>query len=172
MGIRHHMMADAVFHGHAEFLRRVAWIAPQLALAWPGLRHASIGAHVLVEMQLDRWILRAEPDRAEDYYACFTGATMTRAARLTTCDEDSFASLRALLERFMSSGFLRDYVLADRLAERFVGTLLCTPFASRTAPCLPALCGLVEETSEPLGAGSAQLLEDVRAGADRRTAQA
>lgn len=164
VGIESHLRADAAFHGHAEFQRRVELLAPRVASVWPGLRHAGIAAHVLVEMILDRWLMRVEPARLDSYYAAFTHEAVELACEKTTADSAASEALRELLRRFVDSAFLRDYCRSEGLAVRFLRTVGRTAFAA-TPPPVHEVALVVEEADEQLSEGSQSLLDAVRGGA-------
>jgi len=165
-GIRSHLVADAVFHGHATFRDRIAWLTPQLAPAWDGLRHASLAAHVLVEMVLDGWIVARQPERLDTYYACFTPDRIDTAARLSADDGEMEAGVSAVIHRFATVQFLRDYDTPEGTTDRFVRLLTHTPFASGTRPNEGQIIRLVEQASRRFENGSSELLDEVRTASD------
>ncbi|MHC4957869.1 MAG: hypothetical protein ACYTGN_05790 [Planctomycetota bacterium] len=70
-GIRRHLADDHWFHESEAFQRTAAEIG-ELVRAVPGYRHEWRGwflAHVLVEMLLDRFLIREDPARLDAYYA-------------------------------------------------------------------------------------------------------
>lgn len=162
VGIDSHLRSDASFHGHAEFHRRNAWLAPRLARAWPGLKHPALAAHVLVEMLLDSWLIDRDPDRLDRYYACFSSDNIRSAARWSADDDDMADGVVALLVRFSSPGFLRDYRRAQGVASRFARTIAFTSFGRGTQAPEDRLTVLVRESAAALADGSDALLEDVR----------
>lgn len=165
-GIRSHLSADAAFHGHDVFRERIAWLGPRLTPCWSGLRHASLAAHVLVEMVLDGWIVSREPRRLDTYYACYTSERVAMAARLCADDAAMEAEVEGVLRRFASVQFLRDYAEPEGMVDRFVRLLTHTPFASGTEPDATALVSVVREASDRFRLGSSELLEAARAASD------
>ena len=165
-GIRSHLAADAAFHGHTVFRERVAWLAPQIEPAWEGLRHASLAAHVLVEMVLDAWIVKREPSRLDDYYACFSPPRNRTAAMLSASDAPMETEVMAVLARFSGVQFLRDYATPEGTVDRFVRLLTHTPFVSGTRPDFDRLVDVTSTATSRFDAGSGELLEQVRTASD------
>jgi hypothetical protein len=165
-GIRSHLAADAAFHALPAFRDRVAWLAPQLAPAWDGLRHASLAAHVLVEMILDAWIVARQPQQLDSYYDCFTSHHIRIAAQHSASDPAMEGGVTALLNRFASIQFLRDYDTTEGTVDRFVRLLTHTPFASGTQPDFPRLVHLTGAATHQFESGSLDMLEAVRAASD------
>lgn len=163
-------MADATFHGHGTFRDRIAWLAPQLEPAWDGLRHASLAAHVLVEMVLDGWIVARQPERLDAYYACFSPDRIEKAARLSAEDRDMEAGVSAVIHRFATVQFLRDYDTPEGTTDRFVRLLTHTPFASGTQPDERQIVQLVERAARRFEDGSSELLDEVRKASDEALA--
>lgn len=112
-------------------------------------------------MLLDRWLMQRDPWRLETYYSAFTAEAIGLACEQTTSDAASSEALRGILEVFVQSAFLRDYVRAEGLAQRFLRTVGRTSFAAAPPP-VGRIATLVEEVSEPMAAGSRELLEAVR----------
>ncbi len=166
-GIHSHLAADAAFHGHHVFRERVAWLGPKLMSRWPGLRHANLAAHILVEMVLDGWIIHRERGRLDAYYACFTPDLISTAARWSANDTQMEASVHSIVSRFASVQFLRDYETAKGTTDRFVRLLTYSPFATGTRPDLDALVDLTTKASAHFSRGSMDLIEDVRAASDK-----
>jgi hypothetical protein len=160
-GIASHLAADAAFHRHPEFHRRVQLVAPELRSAWPGLRHVELAAHVLVEMLLDRWLIARDPGLVARYYSAFTHANRDAAARMSVPEAGDREPLRHLLDRFVTSGFLAEYRTAPGLLARFAGSLSATP-KPPSQPPPRAVTRLVERLSGELARGAAELLGEVR----------
>ncbi len=165
-GIRSHLAADAAFHGHPVFRERVAWLAPRIEPVWQGLRHASLAAHVLVEMVLDAWIVEREPARLDDYYACFSPLQNRTAAMLSASDAPMETEVMAVLDRFSGTQFLRDYATPEGTVDRFARLLVHTPFGSGTRPDFDRLVGVTKTAAKRFDAGSGELLDEVRAASD------
>ncbi len=163
-GIDSHLRTDAAFHGHPEFTRRVALLTPHVVRAWPDLRHATMAAHVLVEMLLDRWLIQRYPSHLDHYYAAFSTDVLDLACAWTASDQASSLALRQVLRTFVDSAFLRDYAQPTGLAFRFLRTVGRTPFGTAPPPAR-TIAALVEAMDAELDAGSAGLLDDVRASA-------
>lgn len=161
-GVLNHLRADAAFHRHAEFERRVREVTPRVAALWPQFRHATMAAHILVEMMLDRFLLQRDGQMAERYYANFAEPVVARASELAGDSEPKQKDMLAVLQRFVSWGFLRDYLRAEGLAYRFTRMLTRTRMAAGTEPDPQGMTELVEQLSLELCAGSEGLLEDVR----------
>jgi hypothetical protein len=163
-GIDSHLRSDAAFHGHPEFRRRVELLTPHVVRAWPGLRHGTMAAHVLVEMLLDRWLIRQYPSRLDQYYAAFSADVIDLACAWTASDQASSLALRRMLHGFVESAFLRDYAQPTGLALRFLRTVGRTPFGADPPPA-HTIAALVDSMDAELDAGSSALLDDVRASA-------
>ncbi len=144
----------------------MAWLAPQIEPAWEGLRHASLAAHVLVEMVLDAWIVAREPSRLDDYYACFTPAQNRTAAMLSASDAPMETEVLAVLDRFSGVQFLRDYATPEGTVGRFVRLVTHTPFVSGIRPDVDRLVDVTKTAVERFDAGSGELLEQVRTASD------
>ena len=166
IGIRSHLAADACFHGHQEFRRRMDWLSPKLAGAWPGLQHASFAAHVLVEMVLDSWIVAQRPHRLDDYYASFSDNGIVLASKLCAENPDMETDVSAILRRFATAQFLRDYDTAEGTTDRFVRLLAHTPFPTKSPRDIRDVVQVVREAAATFETGSLELLQDVRVASD------
>lgn len=167
VGIAHHMQADAVFHGHPEFQRRVDWLAAQLKATWSELRRTSFYAHVLVEMLLDRWLIQRDPRPLVDYYAAFHEANLAFAAEQAVTDGSSSPTLRAVLDRFVTSRFLEAYATPAGLAQRFQWLASRLPLQGGWQnQWTGELAEHLEAWHSELGPGSGALLQSVRAGVE------
>lgn len=165
-GIEHHMRADAVFHGHPEFQRRVTLVAAELRGLIPSMRHAQLAGHVAVEMLLDRWLIDRDPTLLDRYYASFEPEIRERASSLGTSDQPSREALRSVLDRFASTAFLRGYTAASGMAVRMLRSLSRTPFADNAEVSEEIVAAWLERWRERLVEGSQGILEDVRAGVE------
>jgi hypothetical protein len=168
-GISHHMRADAVFHGHPEFQRRMDWLAAQFKATWPELRRTSFYAHVLVEMLLDRWLIQRDPRPLADYYAAFHETNLGFAAEHAVTDRSSGPSLRAVLDRFVSSRFLEAYATPAGLAQRFQWLASRLPMKGGWQnQWTGELAEHLEAWHNELAPGSGALLQSVRVAVDAR----
>jgi len=165
-GIEHHMRADAVFHGHPQFVQRVGLIAADLRATVPSIRHTQLAGHVAVEMLLDRWLIDRDPTLLDRYYASFEQATCERASALGTADDASRDALLCVLDRFASTAFLRGYCAASGMAVRMLRSLSRTPFANNAGVSEEVVADWLERWRERLSEGSQEILDDVRAGVD------
>jgi hypothetical protein len=163
-GIESHMRADAVFHGHAEFQRRMAVASGHMRELATGLRHTQLAAHVAVEMALDRWLMDRDPSMVDRYYAAFEPGTLEIASRLGSADQESAALLRQILDRFVSSAFLREYVTDQGMVFRWMRSLSRTPFADNRNVDEGRWVELVERWRGEFAQGSGALIDDVRSG--------
>jgi hypothetical protein len=162
-GIAHHMQADAVFHGNDEFNRRTEWLAEEVRARWPGLRQASFYAHVLVEMLLDRWLMEQDPRPLDLYYQAFQPELLTFAAESAVTEASSTPSLHAVLDRFVTSQFLRTYTTAEGLARRFLGLTRTLPWDWEWQDQRPEeLAEAIGPWHQTLSPGSDELIESVR----------
>jgi hypothetical protein len=160
-GVSAHLVADATFHRHSEFLRRVAWLKEKMATVWPRL-DAELGAHVMVEMLLDRWLLRRDSGLVHRYYASFCPAGIAFVSVHAAVGTESQEALAKVLERFASSRFLADYADSASLVMRFVHRLERVRFAGAHAPPIEQLVSSVEGWAQAVEDGSRELLETVR----------
>ncbi|MBI5535333.1 MAG: hypothetical protein HY898_21575 [Deltaproteobacteria bacterium] len=165
-GIESHMRADAVFHGHAEFQRRMAVASSHLRESVAGLRHTQLAAHVAVEMVLDRWLIDHDPGLLDRYYQSFDPASLDTACRLGSHDPESATVLRQILDRFASSAFLREYVTAKGMVARWMRSLSRTPFAENRSVDESRWVELVERWRSEFAEGSDKLIDDVRSGVE------
>jgi hypothetical protein len=161
LGIDMHLRADAAFHTHPEFFRRMRLLRPELCAVWPALGEAEFASHLLVEMLLDQWLIAERPGLLADYYGAFDDATLDFAAAhgATPGTRDA---LRALFARFVAVRFLDDYVTPEGLVPRFVGALGRTPFAPSGETPLVELVAFVARWAGQLKGGSGELVAFVR----------
>lgn len=165
-GIRAHLRADATFHRHPEFNRRLELLMPELHELWPGLGDPELAAHLLVEMLLDRWLMQRDPTGPAvitRYFDSFHPDVIAEAARLGAGADTAAEPLERLLRAFADSRFLADYLHADGLIRRFARVWVRTAFPGPGALPAAVLVAQVERWSALLSPGSAELLEDVRA---------
>lgn len=165
-GIEHHMRADAVFHGHPEFQRRVTMLAADLRDTIPSIRHTQIAGHVAVEMLIDRWLIDRDTTLLDRYYAAFGSQTLERASALGASDDPTRDALLRLLERFASTAFLRGYAETSGMAVRMLRSLSRTPFADNAEVSEEVVAAWLERWRERLAAGSQAILDEVRAGVE------
>jgi hypothetical protein len=132
-GIESHMRADAVFHGHQEFERRTSEAARDLTGAFPGLRYAQLAAHVAVEMLLDRWLIDREPALLDRHYTALDEASIESACRLTFAQGEQRTAMRQILDRYVSSAFLREYRTDAGMVGRWMRSLSRSPFSDNGA---------------------------------------
>lgn len=161
-GVDAHLRADATFHRHPEFQRRMDWLEGEMRSVWPGLGSAALGAHVMVEMLLDRWLLRGDPGLVERYYASFSPTLIAFVSTQVSDDRESQEAMTKVLHTFTSTRFLADYPDRERLVMRFVRRLERIPFVPANDPPVGRLVSLLESWSHALEEGSAELLEAVR----------
>ena len=121
-GVRLHLATDTLFHGHPLFAEATADASAALR-AVPfsvPLRRVFFLAHAFVEIALDGWLIRQNAGIADDFYAQFKSADLTKviidAGRLLGSDVP-FLGLAHTLERFMESQFLRSYAEEMGMAE-------------------------------------------------------
>lgn len=162
-GIAHHLHADKVFHGHAEFERRMATAAPRLRRRLGPRRHLGLAAHILVEMLLDRWLLERRPALLDRYYGRFSDAWRRRASDLAHAEPDGRDALVRVLDRFAAIRFLADYTRWDGLVLRLVRTLVRVRVLADDAVDLAGLAADIAALHDELGPGSDALLADVAA---------
>ncbi len=160
-GITAHLRADAVFHRHPEFVRRVTWLERELRRIWPRLGSPELGAHILVEMLLDRWLMQRNPTLVDRYYASFQMAHIAFVSVHAATDQESQKVLATILESFASSRFLADYAGAALLIDRFTRRLERVRFAAAREPPIDQLVPCVEVWSLALADGSTELLRAV-----------
>jgi hypothetical protein len=163
-GIESHLRADAVFHGHSQFQRRVSIAAAELKQRMPALRHAHLAAHVAVEMVFDRWLMDRDPSAVDRFYRAFEPLAIESASRLGAQDDESRAVLRQVLDRFVSSAFLRAYGTSEGIVTRWLRSLSRTPFVSNRDVDESWLADLVDGWCGQFASESSDLLEDVRRG--------
>jgi hypothetical protein len=107
----------------ASTFSTAAWIGwPRWCARWPGLRQSSFHAHVLVEMLLDRWLMERDPVPLHHYYQAFQPEVVAFVAEHGVSEPGQRAGLRAALERFATSQFLRTYRTSEGLANRFLAS--------------------------------------------------
>jgi hypothetical protein len=161
-GVSAHLRADMTFHRHPEFLRRVAWLDGELREVWPSLGSTELGAHIMVEMLLDRWLLRGEPNLVERYFASFQKTHIAFVSSVVATDRESQDVLARVLESFTASRFLADYAHPHLLVTRFAGRLERLRFASANNPPIDQLESRIKVWGSALECGSSELLEAVR----------
>lgn len=161
-GVDAHLRADATFHRLPEFLRRVDWLEAQMGALWPSLGNAELGAHLMVEMLLDRWLMCREPGLVENYYASFLPAHIQLVCTQVATEPESQQALVRVVETFASSRFLFDYTSPELLVSRFVRRLERVQFVSTADPPYQHLTTRIEDWSRALGDGSEGLIESVR----------
>jgi hypothetical protein len=161
-GIRYHLRADAAFHRHEEFQRRVDRVARRMREITPNLQHKHISAHVLVEMILDRSLITRDPDLVTRYYGAFTSSCCDAASQLCMRDPEARSELDQLLHRFVDSGFLWDYRTAGGLVLRMLRSLSRGGFQQPSSQDASNLERLTDELTVELEPGSLQLLEEIR----------
>jgi hypothetical protein len=120
-GVLRHVADDRWFHGTAAFVELNMRLAVELRDLLPGdegFRPTFVG-HILIEMLLDSLWIRDDPQIAERYYDCFfSGASdvIQRCVNLITGKPT--AELTVVIDRFVESRFLYDYLDDDRMRMR------------------------------------------------------
>jgi len=161
-GIQYHLRADAAFHRHAEFQRRVDRAAQRMHELTPSLQHKHLSAHVLVEMILDRFLITRDPNLLTGYYSAFTPSRCNTASQLCMRDPEARDLLDQLLHRFIDSGFLWDYRTAQGLVSRMLRSLSRGGFEPPSPQDTTELERLTDEFTVQLESGSLQLLDEIR----------
>ncbi len=167
-GIAHHMQADAVFHRHPIFSERVERVSDRLCGLLGEPRWATVCAHVLVEMLLDRWLIERDTGFLDRYYAHFDDTNRERAAALASHRADMQQELAQLLAYFVELRFLADYTRAEGLAYRLVRTLRRVSDSIVPEARMEALAALVSELHVELAPDSDRLLAEVAQAVDQR----
>ncbi|MCG8653463.1 MAG: hypothetical protein MI861_26730 [Pirellulales bacterium] len=120
-GIIRHIDDDRWFHGTRAFAETNLQLAVQLRQLLPGdegFRPTFVG-HVLVEIFLDSFWLRDDPQIGERYYSLFEDGIASRIERCVNIITDKpTAKLAETVQRFARARFLFDYLDEDRLLMR------------------------------------------------------
>jgi hypothetical protein len=161
-GIEGHLRADAAFHGHEEFQRRMGSAAGDLRQALPELKFAQLAAHVAVEMVLDRFLIDRDPSILDRHYAAFTPEAVDAACTRGAAEQQHRDLMRQILDRYSSSRFLADYRTADGMVMRWLRSLGRSPFSQNGPLDERLLAGLMERWCARFAAGSEELLDSVR----------
>jgi hypothetical protein len=166
-GIESHMRADAVFHGHEEFERRTSWAARDLTSAFPSLRYAQLAAHVAVEMLLDRWLIDRHPGMLDRHYGALDADSLDRACGLTFAQQgEQQTVMRQVLERYVSSAFLREYRTDGGMVGRWLRSLSRSPFSGNGVLDEARLEEWMGVWRERFAEGSESLLDQVKKAVD------
>lgn len=160
-GIAHHLQADAAFHRHPIFSRRVSLVAERAEPLLAESRWSTVFAHVLVEMLLDRWLIEGDPGLLDRYYGHFGQHARERAATLASDRDEMRRELATLLDRFVELRFLADYTRSAGLAFRLVRTLGRVAVNLVADDRMDPLAALVADLHVELAPGSEELLGDV-----------
>jgi hypothetical protein len=169
-GIESHMRADAVFHGHPEFERRTSQAARDLAAAIPALRWAHLAAHVVVEMLLDRWLIEQDPALLDRHYAALDAPSIELACGLTFAQGEQRTVMRQILDRYVSSAFLREYATDRGIVGRWMRSLSRSPFSENGVLDEELLERWVGSWRQRFTDGSGSLLAEVKLGVDNWSA--
>ena len=111
-GVLAHFEDDAWFHGSVGFQRVNAALTGRIRAAYPDRPEirASFFGHVLVEILLDVHLMQSRPDALDAYYAALDALDVeTVLAFVREHSEHSTRRLRALIDGFRASEFLRSY---------------------------------------------------------------
>jgi hypothetical protein len=123
-GILRHLADDHWFHDTEAFQRTAAEIG-ELVRAVPGYRHEWRGwflAHVLVEMLVDRFLIREDPSRLDAYYeALDTIRTAEVVERVRPWLSGEPERLPLYIDMFKEHRFLYGYVDDPGLFARLRG---------------------------------------------------
>ena len=121
LGIIRHHQDDRWFHGTEAFVQTNFQFAMELRDLLPGdagFRPTFVG-HILIEMFLDGIAIRRQPDFAKRYYQAISDAGPSDIQRcvnrITGRPTDGLAPV---LERFLETQFIYDYLDSDRLLFR------------------------------------------------------
>jgi hypothetical protein len=121
-GIRLHLASDTRFHGHpffAEATQEASEVLRDAPFSLP-LRRVFFLAHAFVEIALDGWLIRQDPEIARDFYAQFDASNLaevvTDTGRLLG-RETPLLGLAHTLERFTEAQYLYSYAEESGMAE-------------------------------------------------------
>lgn len=120
-GILHHIHDDRWFHGTEAFVQSNLELAVALRDRLPGDRgfRPMFVSHVVIEVLLDAFWIRDQPDLARDYYRLIdaTDPELVQSCvnRITGKPTDNLA---ATIRRFADARFLYDYLEHERLLLR------------------------------------------------------
>lgn len=123
--IRHHD-DDHWFHQQSAFVTLSTQFAVELReLLEKGMGHqAGFVGHIAVELLLDADLASRHPDLLDQYYDCLKSldAEAVQSAASSICKRP-VTLLTTLLPRFISEGFLYDYLHDDKLLYRLNGVM-------------------------------------------------
>jgi hypothetical protein len=145
-----------------DFSARTSLLAPALSKTWPELRHPQLAAHVLVEMLLDRFIMRYNRAALDLFYQAFSSERVTTACSFGSDTPQDSETLQRILSSFSTSRFLEEYLSNQGLVSRFLRSLSRTPFAPVIVTPIETIAEQVPSWENMLEYGSFDLLEEVR----------
>ena len=123
--IRHHD-DDHWFHQQTEFVTLSTQFAVELReILEKGMGHqAGFVGHIAVELLLDAELASRDPNLLDQYYDCLRSldAEAVQSAANNICKRP-VTMLQMLLPRFISEGFLYDYLHDDKLLYRLNGVM-------------------------------------------------
>lgn len=160
-GVRRHYRDDDWFHASEAFLRASAEATQRIAATpdyAPALRGWFLG-HVLVEMLVDRCLIRAEPSRLDDYYAALE--SIDRDWLLNTAQPwltGPATRLGLYFDGFRAHRYLYGYLDDEGLFRRLRGLARrvgLPALPGSLARALPAIARLVEQRLDGLTRRSA-----------------
>jgi hypothetical protein len=155
-GILQHIEDDRWFHGTQAFVETNMELAIQLRDLLPGdagFRPTFVG-HILIEMYLDAFWIRDQPDVGEDYYKMLQDVSHSEIQRcVNQITGKPTDQLTATIERFIEAQFLFDYLNNDTLLFRLnqvMNRVKLTPLPDSLLDWLPSAAKLVESRRERL----------------------
>jgi hypothetical protein len=161
-GVRAHLRADATFHRHPTFVGWLQTFERELEALWPSLGSLELGAHLLIEMLLDRSLMSRDPTLVDNYYRSFAPAHIEFVSLHATTVPESRVALIKVLNAFTDSRFLADYLRPELLVLRFTRRLGSLRFARAVDPPTDALVERIPAWSTILEKDTPQLLDVVR----------
>lgn len=142
IGISLHLQTDATFHQSAWFAEKEVYVKTCLAgLGLPdSVRYRYFFSHVMVEMLLDRVVMKMEPSLLDEFYHSLSQveeATLTRYFRYKGWD--NYANkCWTVLQRFTDARYLYQYTdnaqllyALGRVAQRVELELFAEPYKTR-----------------------------------------
>ena len=149
-GIIRHIEDDRWFHGTEAFIETNMRLAVQLRDLLPGdvgFRPTFVG-HILIEMLLDAFWIRDDPEIADGYYQTLRECDLSTVQRcVNRITGKSTGELESVIERFIESRFLYDYLENDKLLKRLNQVMKrvgLAPLPSAVGDWLPQARKLVE----------------------------